>query len=145
MSMESWSGWTMRACWPFTTSSSARRTAFWRASALMMLGFCSGCATPVAFTDKGMDRYDKNTRIAIDERPDGFTVSIYYSRYQMIPESSAVATACRQQALAAAWDIARKRGKKIQQINEQEVKISMGRNGVTGITSCTASAPAYYQ
>lgn len=110
-----------------------------------MLGFCSGCATPVQQTDSAMTQYDKNTKYAVDQRSDGFSVSVYYSRYQMIPESSAVAAACRQQALAIAWEVSRKQGRKIQQINEQEVRISMGRNGVTGITSCTASAPAYYQ
>ncbi len=30
-------------------------------------------------------------------------------------------------------------------INDQEVRISMGRNGLTGITSCSASVPAYYK
>lgn len=111
----------------------------------MLLVLLAGCATPVAQTQSSMSRYDKNTQYAVDDRGDGFTVSVYYSRYQFIPESNAVAVACRAQATAIAWEVARKRGKEIRAINDQEVRISMGRNGLTGITSCTASAPAYYQ
>jgi hypothetical protein len=41
-----------------------------------------------------------------------------------------------------AHDIAENRGKKIQPINEQRIRLSFGRNGFTGITSCSATAPA---
>ncbi|WP_395644184.1 hypothetical protein [Rudaea sp.] len=47
------------------------------------------------------------------------------------------------QALTSiAWEHASKTGRKIELINDQEVRLSMGRNGLTGITSCTAQAPA---
>ena len=33
------------------------------------------------------------------------------------------------------------RGRKIQPVNEQRIRLSMGRDGFTGITSCSATAP----
>lgn len=50
----------------------------------------TACTTPVAYTDKPMEQYDKNTNYTVEDNPGGFTVSIYYSRYQFIPESEAV-------------------------------------------------------
>lgn len=110
-------------------------------AALILL---AGCATPVKYSEAPMTRYDKNTDYSVSERNDGFTVDIRYARYQFVPESSAVNASCRSQATSLAWEIARKRGKKIQNINDQEVKISMGRNGLSGITSCRAQVPVYY-
>jgi len=110
---------------------------------LIALSFLlAACATPAKYTDQPMQTFDRDTDYRVDERPNGFTVTIYYSRYQFIPESDAVAAACRQALTAVAHDIAENRGKKIQPINEQRIRLSFGRNGFTGITSCSATAPA---
>jgi hypothetical protein len=100
----------------------------------------SACATPVSHTNAPMATYDRDTEYAVEERPDGFGLTVYYSRYQFIPESSAVATACKSALTSLAWEIAERRGKKIDPVNEQRIRISMGRNGVSGITSCQAFA-----
>jgi len=97
-----------------------------------------GCATP---SSQSPGAADKDTSVKVDDRADGFTVSVSYSRYQFIPESSAVQTACKQALTASAFDEAEKRGRKIETVNEQRIRISMGRNGLTGITSCEASVP----
>ena len=34
------------------------------------------------------------------------------------------------------------KGKKIKQLDEQRIRLSFGRNGLTGVTSCLASAIA---
>lgn len=115
-----------------------------RLAPLLLIATLAGCSSPVKQTATPMTVYDKNTRYAVDDRPDGFTVSVEYSRYQFIPESDAVALACRQQATAIAWEVARSRGVEIKPINDQEVRVSMGRNGGSGVTSCTAAAPAYF-
>lgn len=83
--------------------------------------------------------YDKDTEYAVEEKPAGFSLTVYYSRYQFIPESSAVATACKSTLTSLAWELAEKRGKQISPINEQRIRISMGRNGLSGITSCQAN------
>lgn len=57
-----------------------------------------GCATPTRMTDAQMTSYDKDTDYAITPRPDGFSIAINYSRYQFIPESGAVATACKSKS-----------------------------------------------
>ena len=104
-----------------------------------------GCATPIQMTDAQMTAYDKDTDYAITPRPDGFSIAINYSRYQFIPESSAVATACKSALTAISYEQADKQGRKIQPLNEQRIRISMGRNGLTGITSCSALAVAEWQ
>lgn len=100
----------------------------------------AGCATPVGHTNIPLVTYDKDTEYGIEDQPDGFGITVYYSRYQFIPESSAVATACKSALTSLAWEVAEKKGKEIEPINEQRIRISMGRNGLSGITSCQAFA-----
>lgn len=104
-----------------------------------------GCATAVRQSDIPLTKYDKTTDYGIEERTDGFAVSIYYSRYQFVPESEAVATACKQALTSIAWEHSEKVGRPIEPINEQAVRLSMGRNGLTGITSCRAYAVAKWK
>lgn len=96
-------------------------------------------------TDAQMTSYDKDTDYVITPRPDGFSIAVDYSRYQFIPESSAVAIACKSALTSIAYEQADKQGRKIQPLNEQRIRISMGRNGLTGITSCSALAAAEWQ
>ena len=103
------------------------------------------CATPTKMIDAQMSSYDKNTDYATTPRMDGFSIAVNYSRYQFIPESSAVATACKSAITSIAYEQADKQGRKIQPLNEQRIRISMGRNGLTGITSCSALASAEWQ
>jgi hypothetical protein len=114
-------------------------------AALFFSSFLIGCTTPTRMTDAQMSRCDKDTEYAVTSRADGFSISVNYSRYQFIPGSSAVATACKAALTAIAYEQAGKRGRKIQPLNEQRIRISMGRNGVSGITSCAASAIAEWQ
>ena len=100
----------------------------------------SACASPVGYTNKPMQTADKNTEYRIDEKEGGFSITVYYSRYQFIPESDALIAACKSALTSLAYDHADKIGKKIDPINEQRIKLSMGRNGFTGITSCSATA-----
>lgn len=88
---------------------------------------------------------DKDTSYRVDDHPDGFTLTVYYSRYQFVPESDAVALAGKSALLSTAYEIADARGKKIQPINEQRIKMSMGRNGVSGITSWTGTVKVFYE
>jgi hypothetical protein len=115
------------------------------ASAALIIVSLYGCATPVSYTNSPLSTYDKDTEYAIDDRPDGFAVTVYYSRYQFIPESGAVAVSCKSALTSIAHDHADKRGQKIEPINEQRIRISMGRNGLSGITSCSATATALWE
>ncbi|MBL8445800.1 MAG: hypothetical protein JNJ44_00105 [Zoogloeaceae bacterium] len=92
-----------------------------------------------------MIQYDRDTEYSVMARDDGFSITINYSRYQFIPESGAVAVACKSALTAIAFEHADKLGRKILPINEQRIRLSMGRNGFTGITSCSATAVAEWQ
>ena len=63
---------------------------------MILLSACivlASCAQPMTYTSAMMTAYDKDTSYAVEDSPGGFTVSIEYSRYQFIPESSALAAA----------------------------------------------------
>ena len=112
---------------------------------LLIAATLAGCATPVSHTNIPLSTYDKDTEYGIEQRSDGFGITVYYSRYQFIPESGAVATACKSQLTAIAFEHSDKLGKPIEPINEQRIRISMGRNGLSGITSCQATGIAKWQ
>lgn len=109
---------------------------------LIISFFLSACATPATMTTAPMTPGPKNTDLAVEPSSGGFLVTIRYDRFQFIPESSAVATACRSTLLSEAYHYAERQHKRIAPINEQRIQLSMGRNGFTGITSCTAQVPA---
>ena len=113
---------------------------------LVLLGaFMAGCATPVSHTNVPLATYDKDTEYGIQEMSNGFGITVYYSRYQFFPESDSIATACKSQLTAIAYEYAENKGKEIEHINEQRIRISMGRNGFSGITSCQANVNVRYK
>ena len=105
----------------------------------------TSCATPIQQGSANMTVYDRDTEYELTERPGGFALAINYSRYQFIPESSAVAQACKSALTSLAHDLAERKGRRIKPIDEQRVRLSFGRNGFTGVTSCSASAIAEWQ
>ncbi len=107
---------------------------------ILLLSLLTACATPVSHTNIPLSTYDKDTEYGVEENNNGFALTVYYSRYQFIPESDALATACRSALTSIAWEISDKKGKKIEPLNEQRIRISLGRNGFSGITSCQAFA-----
>jgi hypothetical protein len=107
--------------------------------------YLNGCATPVSYTTAPMTKLDQHTEYVVDEFDGGFSLTIYYSRYQFIPESDAVDAAAETQLTSLAYEIADRRNKKIQPINEQRIRKSMGRNGVSGITSWSGTVKVFYE
>lgn len=101
-----------------------------------------GCATPMTYTNASFTPYDKDTEYAVEEKPDGFDITVNYSRYQFVPESSAVALACKSALTNIAYETAEKRKRKIAPINDQQIKISTGRNLINGVTTCSANTSA---
>lgn len=101
----------------------------------------AGCTSPGPL---GGRIGDSEPQYKVEDRPGGFTISTTYSRYQFVPESMSVQETCKQGLLASAHDFAESLGRKIEPINEQRLRISMGRNGITGMTSCEASVPVVW-
>ncbi len=112
---------------------------------VMILLLLSACATPVGYTNMPLATYDKNTEYGIQDNMDGFAITVYYSRYQFLPESDSVATACKSQLTAIAYEYADNIGREIEHINEQRIRISLGRNALSGITSCQAHGIVKYK
>ncbi len=115
-----------------------------------LAAFCAtfliaGCSTPVQYSKTPLSPYDKHTDVGFASLEDGFEISILYSRYQYIPESAAVATACKAALTSIAWEYAQKQNKRIEPVNDQRIRLSMGRNGLTGVTSCAATAAVKWQ
>ena len=131
-------------CWELKTMDRGTEI---KAITLFVIGtfLIVGCAAPVSHTNIPVSTYDKDTEYGIEPRDDGFGITVYYSRYQFIPESDSVAIACKSQLTAIAWEYAEKIGREIEPINEQRIRISMGRNALSGITSCQAFAIAKWR
>ena len=104
----------------------------------------SGCATPDRYIDEPMIRMDKDTEYFVEDFDGGFILTVEYSRFQFIPESDAVDKAANSRMLSLAYEIAEQRGKTIKPVNEQRIRKSMGRNGITGITSWAGTVKVFY-
>jgi hypothetical protein len=116
-----------------------------RALPLCLLLALGACTTP-ADVSRPLDAGKGNdAKIKIADTKNGFTVDVRYSRYQFIPESSALLEACRSIVTARAFEEASNRGREIEPINEQSIRISTGRNGLLGLTSCRAFAEARWK
>ena len=73
-------------------------------AAIVVAALIAGCATPMSYTKRPMTAVDRDTEYAIEDREDGFVITLNYTRYQFIPESSAVATACKSALTSLAFD-----------------------------------------
>lgn len=103
-----------------------------------MIFALSGCATSVSNLYSPLESYDEDTKYGIEYNGEGFSIIISYSR--VIPDYSAVATACKSQLTVIAWEHAEKIGKEIEPINEQSIRIIMDQDFLSGSTSCQAKA-----
>jgi predicted small secreted protein len=116
------------------------------AGAVALLAMALAACTTAADVSKPIEAGKGNdAKVQIIDTADGFNVDVKYSRYQMIPESSALLVACRSMATARAYEEAKTRGKEIEPINEQTIRVSTGRNGLLGLTSCRAFAEAHWK
>ncbi len=98
----------------------------------------SACTTPADVSKPMSAASDPNAQVKLVETVGGFGVDVSYSRYQFVPEASALITACRSLALSRATDEAKRRGRTIKPVLEQDIRVSAGRNIVTARTKCRA-------
>lgn len=111
-------------------------------SALVAL---TGCTHPADVSRPLTEVADKNAHFTVKDIPDGFSVEVRYSRYQFVPEASALLVACRSLVTARAYDEAKTRGREIEPINEQTIRVSTGRNIIKARTACRAFAEATWK
>ena len=109
----------------------------------------SACAVlvsePTTFSNIPLEQVDKDTKAGYRSTPSGFDIEVLYQKYQYAPETAAVGTACKSQLTSLAYEYADQKRRKITPIPEQRIKISFGRNGNNGMTSCRAFAPVRWQ
>lgn len=105
----------------------------------------SGCTTPADVSRPLTEVADKNAHFTLKNTPTGFSVEVRYSRYQFVPEMSALLVTCRSLLTTRAYDEAKARGREIQPINEQEIRVSTGRNIVNARTKCRAFVEARWK
>jgi hypothetical protein len=105
----------------------------------------AACTHPADVSRPLTEVEDKNAHFEVKDAPAGFTVEARYSRYQFVPETSALITACRQLATARAYDEAKRRGREIEPVNDQTVRVSTGRNIINARTSCRAFVEARWK
>jgi hypothetical protein len=112
---------------------------------LLCLALLSACTTPADVSKPLTAGGDKNAKFDIKDTATGFTVDVRYSRYQMIPELDALLVACRSIVTTRAYEEAKRRGRDIQPINEQTIRVSTGRNILSGRSACRAFAEAIWK
>ena len=111
----------------------------WIAPAALLALALSGCEAPVIYTALPMTPYDKDTTYRFDEQPAGFTLFVRQSHYQFILNDE-IQMSCARAIKSLAHDIAGRRHRSVE-IDGDRVQMSFGRNGVNGITTCTAMVP----
>ncbi|TNE41645.1 MAG: hypothetical protein EP321_03245 [Sphingomonadales bacterium] len=112
---------------------------------LLAVASLCACTTPADVSRPLSAGSDKNAKIDIQDTATGFTVDVRYSRYQFMPEADALLFACRSILTARAYEEAKLRGREIEPINEQQIRVSTGRNIINGRTACRAFAEAKWQ
>lgn len=101
----------------------------------------AGCAAPADRITAPFEDLDEHTRYSVSEKPDGFLVAISYSRYQFLPSQGTVALDCRKHLLATARNVATKRGRPVQDFDEERIQMGTSRNFLTGSATCIATLP----
>ena len=111
----------------------------------MALSSLTACTHPADVSRPLTEVADKNAKFMVDNTPTGFTVEVRYSRYQFMPEMDALLVACRSLVTSRAYDEAKQRGREIEPISEQTIRVSTGRNIINARTSCRAFAEAKWK
>ena len=111
----------------------------------LLLASLSACTTPADVTKPLSTASDKNAEFTLNDTPSGFAIEARYSRYQFVPETDALLTACRSIVMARADEEAKRRSREIEPIAEQDIRVSTGRNIINGRTSCRAFVEARWK
>jgi hypothetical protein len=105
----------------------------------------AACTHPADVSHPLTEVADKNAHFTVKDTSEGFSVEVRYSRYQFVPEADALMVACRSLVTARAYDEAKTRGREIEPINEQTIRVSTGRNIIKARTACRAFATAIWK
>jgi hypothetical protein len=97
------------------------------------------CTRPAQYANVPLKQFDPNTRYAVEDRDNGFTLVVEFSQRAFVPRSDAeMQEACIAALTSVAGDEADKRSRRLQPIDPSTVRVSSGRNGITGHSTCSA-------
>ena len=114
-------------------------------TALACTTLLSACTTPADVSQPLTAGNNENAKFEIKNTATGFTVDLQYSRYQFVPAPDALLAECRSIVTSRAYDEAKSKEREIQQIGEQEIRVSAGRNILNGRTTCRAFVEAIWK
>lgn len=112
---------------------------------LVLLLFLTGCAITKIHPDEQTTTYNENTEYSIKMDDKGFKIRVYYSRFQLAPNTHILRNDCRHALTSIANEQASTLGKNIQLINEKSILISTARNGFTRVSTCYATILVKFQ
>ena len=113
--------------------------------AFVAIAALSACTTPADVSKPTTAGANENAKFAVKDTATGFTVDLTYSRYQFVPAPDALLVECRSIASSRAYDEARMKGREIQPINDQDIRVSTGRNIVNARTKCRAFVEVHWK
>ena len=112
---------------------------------VLVLALLAGaCTSTLPFTNTPLKPYDSNTKFAIDDFDGGFQITVDYTKYMFISEMDAMNEVGVSKLIHIAEKEALKIGKKIEPIDATKIVKSLGRNGLTGVTSWSGTAKVMY-
>ena len=106
----------------------------------VLLGVMVGCTS---FPARRLTS-DPDATYTVENLPGGFMISSTYSRPSLAADKETVQSSCKRGLMATAQDYADSFGRTIQPLDEGRIRLSMSRNGTTGMTRCDASVPVVW-
>ena len=99
-----------------------------------------GCTSPRTKVPDGMTEYDEHSSYSYSISKDQIRIDVLYERYQFIQDSAYLTNECKDALREIMGKTAKTLGLRVQQPSDQNINSSIGRNGFTGITTCSANA-----
>src|SRR5262249_20304361 len=96
----------------------------------------AACGGPIRLVEGTYQRLDPQTEYLVEERPDGLLISVVLREYQFVSDQGDVRRECRSTLTSLAHAQAERRGRRLQPINDERMRLTTGRQIPGGITWC---------
>lgn len=88
----------------------------------------AACSYPDRYVDGELTEKDSHTSYHVKDHPDGFTMTILYERYNFFGGQAKTGEAGKARLLGMCYEYGEEKGKPIQEVNEQRIVSSRGRD-----------------
>jgi hypothetical protein len=116
-------------------------------SSLLSLLLLASCApsSSVQRSGPGLTRLDKEAQYVAVPTERGILLTLYVDRYQFVPNLPALGEHCTARFLALAQELGTQQGHTVAPLDAGSIQRTVTRDGVRGITSCTATGPVLWK